>query len=129
VITGCAVTSFIPKLLYNDVYRLEEIPVANGLQSRFFPKTFKLPRPVFPEGSEDEIVAVRDYTGPWYIVYKGFRAGVYTTWANGAHSSVTRATENKHEKVIDAHYEDACNMLMDSFKNNQVCNIPYIITS
>jgi hypothetical protein len=126
-ITGSAIISYMPTLTQGNVYHLEQIPIPMHLRTGFLPRSFKLPRPVFPKGSQDEVLAVKDYTGPWYIVYKGFRAGVYTTWANGACNAVTGVSENKHEKVIDVHYKDACSMLMESFQNSQVCNVPYII--
>jgi hypothetical protein len=106
---------------------MQQVPVNNLLRTGFFSKGFKLPRPVFPDGTLDEVMAVKDYTGPWYIVERGLRVGVYTTWLNGADLLVTGVSTNSHSKVTAVYYEDACKILMESLENGIVCNIPYIV--
>jgi hypothetical protein len=117
----------MPVRAHGEMYYMEQVPVNDNLRTGFLSKRFKLPRPVFPEGTLDEVLAVKDSTGPWYVVERGFRVGVYTTWVNGADLAVSGASTNSHSKVIDMHYEDVCSILMQALQNNVVCNIPYIV--
>jgi hypothetical protein len=81
------------------------------------PERRRMPPPVFPEGTLDEIISAANSGGPFYVVTKGFRIGVYTTWEYGARL----ATDNcpgAHFTCYNCEFYIACRIFMDAVKHS-----------
>jgi hypothetical protein len=94
----------------------QTVPFNNRAAIRL-PERRRMPPPVFPEGTLDEIISAANSGGPFYVVTKGFWIGVYTTWEYGARL----ATDNcpgAYFTCYNCKFYVACRIFMDAVKHS-----------
>jgi hypothetical protein len=99
-------------------YELVRIPVRRRAPVAL-PEPRRMTAPVFPKGIEEDVIAAANSCGTFYVVNKGFRVGVYTTYDYGAREATDNCPNLSHISY-KCEYHVACRIFMEAMKSHSV---------
>jgi hypothetical protein len=104
---------------------MQDVPIDCNRPIAKFMTPIRIPPPVFPNGSLDQVLAAQDVHGPFFVVYKGFRVGVYTTYEHGAETAVRDCKDYvMHWYSLD--YQSVCRMFRREMEKGSVRNYRFV---
>jgi hypothetical protein len=100
---------------------MKDIPIDCSHLIKKFTTPVHIPPLVFPNGTLNQVLAAQDKCRPFFVVYKGFQVGVYTTFEHGAKTAVQGCDSyGMHRYALD--YQSVCRMFCEEVQNGRVCN-------
>jgi hypothetical protein len=127
LVLGTLPTSFAPVWRTEGpiagTFRMVEVPVVSSFSLHQLKEPCKIPPPVFPSGSLDNVLAARSLR-TFYIVTTGFCIGVWTTFELGSQQSTDKCPKSRHSSY-NCDYPTACRVFMDMVDRGLVHTVAF----